>query len=216
MYIAPMPTTDMPNDVKADYEEARSIFSQSPRGSTALLRLAIQKLVIFLGEDGEELNKSIENLVVVTPDVGGIRMARAYSSLLQAPLAIVDKRRENEHSTKVMNLIGEVADKNVVIIDDLISTGGSLLEAVEAVKNFGARDIYAAIVHPVLADPAIKKIEKCSIKEFITTDTIPIPDSKRSKKITILSVAPLLAEAIKRIHEHTSVSSLFENTSVEA
>ena len=162
------------------------------------------------------VEKNIEDLVVVSPDVGGIKMARAYSSLLQAPLAIVDKRREDEHSTKVMNLIGEVENKNVVIIDDLISTGGSLVEASEALKKFGARDIYTAVVHPVLAGPAIKRLEKSSIKEFITTDTIPISDDKQSKKIKVLSVAPLLADAIKRIHEHSSVSSLFENASVEA
>ncbi len=165
---------------------------------------------------GYLLEKNIDNLVVVTPDIGGIKMARAYSCLLQAPLAIVDKRREDERSTKVMNLIGEVDGKNVVIIDDLISTGGSLVEASEALKKYGAKDIYAAIVHSVLAEPAVERLEKSKIKEFITTDTIPIPDNKRGKKITVLSVAPLLAEAIKRIHKHTSVSSLFENASVEA
>jgi ribose-phosphate pyrophosphokinase len=160
--------------------------------------------------------KKIEDLVVVTPDVGGIKMARAYSYMLQAPLAIVDKRRENEHTTTVMNLIGDVKGKNVVIIDDLISTGGSLVEAAAAVKRFGAKDVYAAVVHPVLAGSAIERLEKSVLKEFITSDTIPIAKSKKIDKITVLSVAPLLAEAIKRIHMHTSVSSLFVNASVEA
>ncbi len=162
------------------------------------------------------LEKNIENLVVVTPDVGGIKMARAYSKMLQAPLAIVDKRRESEVSTKVMNLIGDVKDKNVVIIDDIVSTGGSLVEAANAVKRFGAEDIYAAVVHPVLAGPAVSRIEDSIIKEFITTDTIPVPESKRIEKIKILSVAPLLAEAIKRIHQNSSISSLFAHASVEA
>jgi len=162
------------------------------------------------------VEKKIEDLVVVSPDVGGIKMARAYSKMLQAPLAIVDKRRENEHTTTVMNLIGDVKGKNVVIIDDLISTGGSLVEAAAAVKRFGAKDVYAAVVHPVFAGPAIERIEKSNIKEFITSDTIPIQSDKKVDKITVLSVAPLLAEAIKRIHKHTSVSSLFADASVEA
>jgi ribose-phosphate pyrophosphokinase len=162
------------------------------------------------------VEKKIEDLVIVSPDVGGIKMARAYSKMLQAPLAIVDKRRENEHTTTVMNLIGDVKGKNVVIIDDLISTGGSLVEAAAAVKRFGAKDVYASVVHPVLAGPAIERIEKSNIKEFITSDTIPIGTEKKSEKITVLSVAPLLAEAIKRIHKHTSVSSLFADASVEA
>lgn len=162
------------------------------------------------------VEKKIEDLVVVTPDVGGIKMARAYSHMLQAPLAIVDKRRENEHTTTVMNLIGDVKDKNVVIIDDLISTGGSLVEAAAAVRRFGAKDVYAAVVHPVLAGPAIERIDKSVLKEFITSDTIPVAKSKKCAKITVLSVAPLLAEAIKRIHMHTSVSSLFVHASVEA
>ncbi len=162
------------------------------------------------------LEKQIEDLVIVTPDVGGIKMARAYSKMLQAPLAIVDKRRENEHTTTVMNLIGDVKDKNVVIIDDLVSTGGSLCEAAAAVKRFGAKDIYATVVHPVLAGPAIERLAGSDIKEFITSDSIPISEEKKIDKITVLSVAPLLAEAIKRIHHQTSVSSLFADASVEA
>lgn len=160
--------------------------------------------------------KNIEDLVVVTPDVGGIKMARAYSHLLGTPLAIVDKRREDERSTKVMNLIGDVKDKNVVIVDDLVSTGGSLVEAASALKQFGAKEIYAAVVHPVLADPAVERIENSDIKEFVTTDTIPIDEDKLVDKITVLSVAPLLGEAIKRIYEQHSISSLFANASVEA
>lgn len=162
------------------------------------------------------VDKNIPNLAVVTTDIGGIKMARAYSNLLDAPLAIIDKRRESETATKVMNLIGDVKGRNVVIVDDLISTGGSLVEAAVALKEFGAEDIYACVVHPVLAGPAIERLEASVIKEFITSDTITVPENKRTKKITVLSVAPLLAEAIKRIHKNASISSLFANASVEA
>lgn len=160
--------------------------------------------------------KHLKNLVVVSPDVGGIRMARAYSKVLESSLAIVDKRRENAAQTHVMNIIGSVEGKNVVIVDDLISTGGSLVEAVKALKDAGALEIYAAIVHPILAGPAIERISASDLKELIVTNTIPMPPNKRVEKITSLSVATLLAEAIFRIHRNESVSSLFSQVGVEA
>lgn len=160
--------------------------------------------------------KKIKNLIVVSPDVGGIKMARAYSKLLKVPFAIVDKQRDNDRKTRVMNIIGQVKDKNVVIVDDLVSTAGSLVEAVNALKQQGARDIYAAIVHPVLADPAIQRIGKSPLKEVAVTDSIPLNRQKKISKIKVLSVAPLLAEAIQRIHEDRSVSSLFARSVVEA
>lgn len=160
-------------------------------------------------------SKKIKNLAVVSPDIGGIRMARAYSKVLNAPLAIVDKRRENASEIKVMNIIGEVKGRNVVIVDDLVSTAGSLLEASLALKKEGAKDIYAAVVHPVLAGPAIERLKKSPIKEVVVTDSIPL-NGKKLSKIKVLSVAPLLAEAIKRIHINESVSSLFAKASVEA
>lgn len=153
--------------------------------------------------------QKIENLVVVSPDVGGIKMARAYSKKLKASLAIVDKRRINDTRAEVMHILGEVEGKNVVIVDDIIATGGSIVEATGALSESGARDIYAAITHPVLAGPAIERIEAAKLKELTVTDTIPLPDHKKHPKIKILSVAPLLGEAIKRIHEEESVSSLF-------
>ena len=166
---------------------------------------------------GEYLKKkNLKNLVVVSPDVGGIRMARAYSTLLEASFAIVDKRRESASQTHVMNIIGEVRGKNVVIVDDLISTGGSLIEAVKALKDAGALDIYAAIVHPVLAGNAIEKIKDSLLSELIVTNSIPIPSEKITEKIRQISVAPLLAEAIHRIHRNESVSSLFSEVKVEA
>ena len=160
--------------------------------------------------------KGLRNLVVVSPDVGGIRMARAYSKLLDSSFAVVDKRRENATSTHVMNIIGSVENKNVIIVDDLISTAGSLVEAVSALKEAGALDVYAAVVHPILAGPAVERIQHSEIKEMIVTNSIPLSSEKKIGKIIQLSVAPLLAEAIYRIHRNESVSSLFSQVGVEA
>lgn len=160
--------------------------------------------------------KKLKNLVIVSPDVGGIKMARGYAKLFKCQLAIVDKRRENAAETHVMHIIGSVRNKNVVIIDDLISTAGSLVEAAKALKNHGARDIYATIVHPVLAGPAIERIQNSVIKELIVTDSIPLSKEKRIKKITQLSIASLLADAIYRIHYNESISTLFSSSAVEA
>jgi ribose-phosphate pyrophosphokinase len=161
--------------------------------------------------------KKLKNLVVVSPDVGGIRMARAYSSMLESTLAIVDKRRESASQTHVMNIIGEVEGRNVVIVDDLISTAGSLVEAARALKQAGALDIYAAIVHPVLVGPAIERIAACSeLNELIVTNSIPLSSEKRIDKIQPISVAALFGDAIQRIHRNESVSSLFSEVRVEA
>lgn len=167
---------------------------------------------------GEYLQrKRLQNVVVVSPDAGGIKMARAYSKLLEAPLAIVDKRREDASQTHVLNLIGSVEGKNVVLVDDMVSTAGSLTEAVRALKDHGALDIYAAIVHPILCGPSIQRIRAAKdLKELIVTNSIPIPEEKRLPNLTALSVGPLLAEAIRRIHSNESVSSLFSKVGVEA
>ncbi len=160
--------------------------------------------------------KKVKDLVVVSPDVGGIKMARGYAKLFGCNLAIVDKRREDAAKTHVMHIIGSVANKNVVIVDDLISTGGSLVEAAKALKSFGALDIYALIVHPVLAGPAVKRIKDSVIKELIVTNSIPLSKEKRIKKINQLSIASLLADAIYRIHYNESISTLFFSSGVEA
>ncbi len=160
--------------------------------------------------------KKLKNLVVVSPDVGGIKMARAYAKLLNCSLAIVDKRREDAAKTHVMHIIGEVKGKNVVVVDDLISTGGSVAEASKALKANGALDIYVVAVHPVLAGPAIERLQGAPIKELIVSNTIPLSTHKKIKKITQLSVAPLLADAIARIHYNASVSELFRRSGVEA
>jgi len=160
--------------------------------------------------------KKIKDLVVVSPDVGGIKMARGYAKLFNCDFAIVDKRRESASQTHVMHIIGSVKDKNVIIIDDMISTGGSLVEAAKALKNAGALDIYANIVHPVLAGSAVERIQKSDIKELIVTNSIPLGKEKRISKITQLSIASLLADAICRIHYNESISTLFSSAGVEA
>lgn len=151
----------------------------------------------------------IKNLVIVSPDVGGIKMARAYAKRFNAPLAIVDKRRIDDKKAEAMHILGEIKGKNVVIVDDMVATAGSLVEATAALKKAGAKDVYAAVTHPVLSGPAIDRIKKSDLKELVVTNTIPISKDKIVKKIKVLSIGDLLAEAIKRIHNEESVSSLF-------
>jgi len=151
----------------------------------------------------------IEDLVVVSPDVGGIKIARAYAKRFNVPLAVVDKRRIDDKKIEVMHIIGDVKDKNVLLVDDIIATAGSISEASEALKKAGAKDIYAAITHPILANPAIERIEKCPLKKLIVSDTIPISSDKSSDKIEVISIANLFGEAITRIHEAKSISILF-------
>ncbi len=160
--------------------------------------------------------KKIKNLVVVSPDIGGIRMARAYAYCLESSFAVLDKRRESATQTHVMNVIGDVAEKNVVIVDDLVSTAGSLVEAAKALKDSGALEISAAVVHPVLVGPALSRISSSPLAELIVTNSIPLGAEKQNDKIRQLSVAPLLADAIFRIHKNESVSSLFSQVRVEA
>ncbi|MBU4458034.1 MAG: ribose-phosphate pyrophosphokinase [Candidatus Omnitrophica bacterium] len=152
----------------------------------------------------------VKNLVVVSPDVGGIKMVRAYAKRLHSPMAVIDKRRISGEDTEVMNILGEVEGKNAIIVDDIAATAGSLVEAASALKRQGAKDVYAAITHPVLSGPALKRIASSAIKKLFVTNTIPVEDGKRHKKIKVLSIAPLLAEAIKRIHNEESVSCLFD------
>ncbi len=149
-------------------------------------------------------------LVIVSPDVGGIKTARAYAKRLKCSLAIVDKRRVNDKEAEVMHIMGDVKGKHAVITDDMVATAGSLVEAVEAIKKAGAKDVYAAITHPVLCGPAIERLKKSKLKELVVTDTIPLSKEKKLKNIKVLSVASLLGEAIKRIHEEASISVLFK------
>jgi ribose-phosphate pyrophosphokinase len=154
--------------------------------------------------------KKTKDLVVVSPDVGGIKMARAYAKRMHAGLAIVDKRRRNDIDAEVMHILGEVKGKNVVIVDDIVATAGSLAEAVSALKRKGARKIYAAITHPLLCGPAIERLKKVALEELVVTDTIPVPKEKNLSFVKVLSIAPLLADAITRIHNEESISILFK------
>jgi ribose-phosphate pyrophosphokinase len=152
-----------------------------------------------------------KNLVVVSPDVGSIKMARAYAKRLSGSLAIIDKRRVSPDKAEVMHILGEVKGKDALIVDDLIATGSSLIEAVETLKKAGARSIQAAITHGVLSGPAVQRIDKCkALERLLITNSIPLDDHKKHPRINVLSVAGLLGEAIKRIHNEESVSSLFD------
>ena len=154
---------------------------------------------------------NIKDLVVVSPDVGSIKLARAYAKRVSAGLAIIDKRRVSPEKAEAMHIMGDVENKNVIIVDDLISTGSSLIEAVGALKKAKAKSIYAAITHGVLCGPAIERIDKCEeLEKLLISDSIPLTPEKKHPKIEVLSVATLLAEAIKRIHNEESVSCLFD------
>ncbi|HEV8437405.1 MAG TPA: ribose-phosphate pyrophosphokinase [Methylomirabilota bacterium] len=153
--------------------------------------------------------KDLEDVVLVSPDAGGVERARAIAKRLRAGLAIIDKRRDGPNVAVFMYLIGEVKDKDVVVIDDMIDTAGTLVQAVEAVKREGARRVLACGVHPVLSGPALHRIANSEVEELIITNSIPLPPEKQLPKIHVLSVAPLLAEAIRRIHDEESVSTLF-------
>ncbi len=155
-------------------------------------------------------NKDLENTVVVSPDMGGVTRARGLAERLGVPLAIVDKRRPMANVCEIMNLIGEVEGKDIIMIDDIIDTAGTIVGAAEALKEKGARDIYICCTHPVLSGPAIERIQNSCIKEMVTTNTIKLPPEKKTDKIKVLSVAPLFGEAIMRIHEDLSVSKLFD------
>jgi len=150
-----------------------------------------------------------ENVVIVSPDVGGVKMARAFAKRLDAPLGIVDKRRIDGESTEVMNILGDVAGKTAILIDDMCATAGSLTEAANALKKKGAKEVYAGVTHGIFSGPALERIEKSSLKEIVVTDSIPMDYDKKHPKVKVVSIAKLLAEAIKRIHNEESVSSLF-------
>ncbi|WP_373232011.1 ribose-phosphate diphosphokinase [Cohnella sp.] len=148
--------------------------------------------------------------VVVSPDHGGVVRARRLADTLQAPLAIIDKRRPEPGVVEVMNIIGDVSGRNAILIDDIIDTAGTIVLAANALKEAGALDIYACCTHPVLSGPAIERLEASPIMEIVVTDTIPIHDATSISKLKVLSVAPLMGEAIIRIHEQQSLSKLFE------
>ena len=151
--------------------------------------------------------------VVVAPDLGAAKRARNLADMLQSPLALSEKRRvTNDDSAQVLNLIGEIDGQDALIIDDEVDTAGTLVAVANLLKEQGAREIYAAMTHGVLSGPALERIENSPLKELVVTDTLPLPPGKRSERIRTLSVAPLLGEAIQRIHDGRSVGELFERS----
>ena len=159
---------------------------------------------------GELWRHEYPDLLVVSPDVGGVVRARALAKHLEADLAIIDKRRPRPNEAKVMHIIGEVTGRTCVLMDDLVDTAGTLCEAAEALKAHGARKIVAYCTHPVLSGPAVERIEQSPLDELVVTDTIPLrPEARNCRRIRQLSIAELLAESMRRIAEEDSVSSLF-------
>ncbi|OPY13505.1 ribose-phosphate pyrophosphokinase [Syntrophus buswellii] len=150
------------------------------------------------------------NLVIVSPDAGGVERVRAFARRLDASIAIIDKRREGPNEAQVMNIVGSVEGKNVVILDDMIDTAGTVVQATKALRHAGANEISVCCTHPVLSGPAMDRIESAEIREVIVTDTIPLQErAKACGRISVLSVAGLLSEAVRRIYYNDSVSSLF-------
>lgn len=161
-------------------------------------------------------DKDLKDLVVVSPDVGGIKMARAYAKRLGAELAIVDKRRDSPDKTEVMHILGQVKGRNAILVDDIVATAGSLVEAVSALVGCGVKEVYAAVTHGILSGPAVSRIQSCAaLKELVITDSVPCPDEKRSENIKVVTVAGLLAEAIRRIHDEESISCLFDGIKIK-
>jgi ribose-phosphate pyrophosphokinase len=167
---------------------------------------AINVLIEYIKE------QKFENMIVISPDAGGVERARAYAKRLDTSLAIIDKRRDIPNEAKAMNIIGDVKGKIAFIVDDMIDTAGTLMEATDALLGAGAKEVHACCSHPVLSGPAGERIANSPIKSVVTTNTIPLNDElKKNPKIKVLSVASLLGEAILRIHQETSVSSLFDS-----
>lgn len=157
----------------------------------------------------EKFEGKESDLVVVSPDLGSVTRARKFASKIDVPIAIVDKRRPKANVSEVMNIIGEIKDKNVILVDDMIDTAGTIVNGAKALKERGAKSVYACCSHAVLSGPAIERIQNSCIEELLVLDTVPLTPEKQIDKIKVLSVAPIFAEAIDRIYEDVSVSPLF-------
>ncbi|MBW8351496.1 ribose-phosphate diphosphokinase [Bacillus sp. IITD106] len=166
--------------------------------------------VPILGEYFKSKNLYKDDIVIVSPDHGGVTRARRLADRLKAPIAIIDKRRPRPNVAEVMNIVGNVDGKIAILIDDIIDTAGTITLAANALTESGAKEVYACCTHPVLSGPAIERIQNSNIKELIVTNSIVLPEEKKISKIKELSVAPLLGEAIIRVHENQSVSTLFD------
>ncbi|WP_044747328.1 ribose-phosphate diphosphokinase [Bacillus alveayuensis] len=156
------------------------------------------------------LNKHFNDVVIVSPDHGGVTRARKLADRLKAPIAIIDKRRPRPNVAEVMNIVGNIEGKTAILIDDIIDTAGTITLAANALVENGAKEVYACCTHPVLSGPAIERIQNSNIKELIVTNSISLPEEKKIEKLKQLSVAPLIGEAIIRVHEEQSVSTLFD------
>ncbi len=154
--------------------------------------------------------RAIDDLVVLSPDIGGVKFARAYAKRLHIPLAIADKRRPKPNEAEVMNIIGSVKNKNILIIDDIVDTGGTMIQAAEAAFQDGAKGAYAGCTHPILSGSAIARLKESSFSEIVVTDTVGLDKNKMIEKIKVISVANLFGNAIQRIHNEESISILFD------
>ena len=151
-----------------------------------------------------------DNLVVVSPDVGGIKMARSYAKRLHANLVVIDKRRPKQNVAEVVKIIGSVEGKDVLLVDDLIDTGGTFVSAVEALKNEGANNIYGAITHPIFSGQAVKRLEGSQLTKLFVSDTITFKEDGKTEKVSVITVSEIFAEAIRRTFNNESISSLFD------
>jgi ribose-phosphate pyrophosphokinase len=167
-------------------------------------------LPVLLDYINKRFAKDLKDVVIVSPDAGGVERARAFAKRLQTNLAIIDKRREGPNNAQVMNIIGEVEGKHAILLDDMIDTAGTIVQGAQACSEKGAKSVWAGCVHPVLSGPALERLQGSKLTEVVVTNTIPLNGKdQQCPKLRVLSVAPLLGEAIKRIHGEESVSSLF-------
>lgn len=151
-----------------------------------------------------------EDTIIVSPDLGGVTRARQFANILDLPIAIIEKRRPKANVSEVMNVIGDIEGKNVILVDDIIDTAGTIVKAASVLKSFGAKKVYGCATHGVLSGPALDRIHNSELEKFVITDTIPLSEMARIDKIEVVSVAPILAEAIRRINSNESVSIIFE------
>lgn len=158
----------------------------------------------------DAVNQEKDKWVVVSPDLGGVTRARTFSHILDLPMAIIEKVRPKQNVSKVVDIIGDIKDKKCIIIDDIIDTAGTITNAADYLTEHGAEEVYITATHPVFSGPALERIEKSSVKKCIVTDSIPLQDEGNKDKIEVLTIAPILAEAIRRIYNHESVSAMFE------
>ncbi|MCX7922232.1 MAG: ribose-phosphate pyrophosphokinase [Clostridia bacterium] len=165
--------------------------------------------VPILAEHFKEKFQTLDDVVVVSPDVGSVTRSRKFAEKLDVPIAIIDKRRPKANVSEIMNIIGDVRDKRVVLVDDLIDTGGTIVNAVKALLEIGAKEVYACCTHAVLSGPAIERIKNSGMKELVILNTIPLTDDKKIDNIRVLSVADIFAQAIERIYGDISISTLF-------